>query len=315
MLNSTSDILKDVLEKSGEVPSNKSKFYQKAIDLINTVYLAILSGSNEFDVDLGEAWPWAMASSPKILNLLPPYEVGTVTCTLDSTTGTLSNPPAYSLTGWILKITDSPDYYKITAHTAGSPTVALESGFTEDTGSYDFMAIKLEYTLGDDVLRLANPINVYRNQVSSGGDGKIYLTDMNSMRREWPLIYLEQGTPERFAESFQDGDNLKLYFNKYVSEKTKIDIEYIPIPETLSDTTSSVPKLPLNFREALVFGATYYLLTQKNDKQAPDYFTLTQRKLKALLEDKNKKSERMNRNRARLLPRQEQVSRSSVLYE
>ena len=264
MLDSADQIIIDVLEKSGEVPNNNSKYYDKAIFYINNTYLSILSGSNEFDIDLGEAWPWALNPTSKTLVLLPPYETGTVSLTNGSANGSFSAVSAVSMVGRYLKVSDRSEYFRIKTHVAGTADFVLDANYTDDTGTtLGYQAIRLEYDLCSDVLRMVSPFRVYKNQETYFGDGKIYGIDLISIRKYWPLKDLENRVPDRYAEFRETETGLTIVINSSPQEETKVDIDYINKPTALTYSALSVPVIPLSFREVISFAATYYLSTEK----------------------------------------------------
>lgn len=234
-----------VLRKVGE-PVDGSSIYDKngdVMDLINRAHLKVLSGGNEFIPQLARPWTWA---NPQkfILELLPPYSTGAVSVTNGSATITFDTPPAYSMTGWWFRIIGRPEWFKILAHTASVGTATIDCSYTDVTGTaLAFVAVKLEYTLNpaSGILRVIGPAIVYRPQDNEGdNESKIYMTDESPMMKDWPMSQLQQKTPTRFCETTKDtlGNTgaITVRFNSYPQSTTKVEVPYIPHPDTLIDT-------------------------------------------------------------------------------
>jgi hypothetical protein len=233
----TYDLVQGALSRAGELQDGTSQCQSSATRYANQIYLSIFAGSNEFNVELGEPWPWALASTPGTFNLVLPYETGTVSLILGSNAGTFSVAPAVSLVGWYLKIADRPEYFRIATHVAASTSFTIDTQYTETTGAaLAFKAIKLEYDLPSSVLRLVGPMRVYRLQDFEADDeGKIYGIEKNSFSKDFPLHNIIGGVPTYFTEIQQSVPGVKrVMFNKYVSEfVTKVEFDYIPFPEDL----------------------------------------------------------------------------------
>ena len=291
---STSDIVKGALQRAGEVTNGNSTYHQLVLKYINQVYLSILSGSNEFDIDAGIAWSWAKAEDAKSIILEIVQDTGTVSLTNGSTSGTFSSAPTLSMVDRYLKINDRPEFFKILAHTAAATAFTIDVNYSDDTGSaLDFKAIPIIYDLGSNVLRLVEPAREYRTQAQggSGDDGKIRGMDITAMRTSFPLKHIVQ-------------------FNSYPDKQTKVDFDFIPYPTDLFDSLDSIPVIPRDHREVLELGASYYILDDKGDKDgAQNKFALTQRKIKAMVEDDTKQRDKIGDGFGELTPRQDQVHR------
>lgn len=315
-LTTTSDILLSTLSRVGELESSSSPYYTKALEYINEIYLKILGGANVFDLDMGEPWVWAKSQYPGVLQLNPVNDTGTVTLTKASTSGTFSSAPSTSMAGYYLKIDDRPEYFRIATHTASATAFTLDAAYTDTSGSgLTFKAIPLNYSLTSSVLRLFEPMVVYRDQgVLADEDGKIYGIDLNSLKKEYPLTRLEQGVPTRFAQFYDTDGTISVRFNKYVETETRVEYEYIPIPTALTASPDLTPLIPREFREALVYGAAYFLCLDKDDSRADSYLQITQAVLRAMMKANRKELKDYGLNRGRLLPRYEQVVASTNLF-
>jgi hypothetical protein len=144
----TADLVLSVLRRCGEVPNSNSPYYQQAIDYLNQINHTVITGGNEFNIDVDEPWVWARARRPLILELQPAYTTGSVTIAQGSNTGTFSTAPTFSVEGWFLRLNNGPELYKIAQHTASSVNFSLDAAFpqTSVTGQV-FSCFKLDYEL------------------------------------------------------------------------------------------------------------------------------------------------------------------------
>jgi hypothetical protein len=241
------DIKRSVLRRAGEVVDGSSSYDAIAEEYINNVFFSILSGSSEFELDLGERWQWAKNKNPGTLVLQPVYASGSVSLTAGSASGTFSIAPAASQVNRYLKIDGRQEVFRITAHTAGASPFTIECAYTDTTGAaLSFKSIPLEYELDTTVLRLIDGFTVYKAQnLFEDREFKIYETDLYSLNRDFPLTLIDQGIPTRFAKVFEDDGKITIRFNKYVDVTTKLDYDFIAFPndlrvKTFADTDVTV---------------------------------------------------------------------------
>lgn len=234
------DLKLEALQRAGELDDGNSDYDSDAEQFINQLYRAIYAGANEFDVTLGEVWDWAKAKTPGLLKLIAPFETGSISLTLDSVSGTLSSAPAAglgSMVGWFLKIEGRSTLYRIVSHTAGGTAITLDQAYLEDTGTaLSFKLIKLDYEL-TGVSRLAEPLKTHKLTVDEDPFGEITFVDKAEFDRMFPMLSLQSGIPSKFTIVRQVEDTLTIRFNRYPSESTRIEYEYLPKPEILSLST------------------------------------------------------------------------------
>jgi hypothetical protein len=305
-LRTTADILDEVLRRCGELTDGNSSYEASALRYVNNAYRSILSGGNEFGIDVGEPWVWAQATSPQLLTLLPAYTTGTITVTADSTTASFSSAPSYSVAGWFLILEGVSDVFVASAHTASLTPITLDLAFTGTSGSYNFKAVKLDYALSTAVCRLVAPMVCYKSSVYSGPQeqGKIYEIDTNTMIRKYPLMTLAAGIPDRYTVT-QRGttDLITVRFNGYPDAKTRVEIPYIPVQADLTDSDSSIPVVPFGYRDVLVHMASYYLMLDKSDNRADSEAAIAKAKLLSLVHNNRKQLSLAGNNYGRLIPR------------
>ena len=96
----TADLLDEVLQKAGEPTNGNSPYESIALTYINKVHQAVVGGGNIFSVKVDEAWTWARAKNPVVMELQPAITFGTVSVTANDVNITFSDAPAISVAGW-----------------------------------------------------------------------------------------------------------------------------------------------------------------------------------------------------------------------
>lgn len=313
---STKDLIKLALQHAGELNDGTSEFHQLALTYINRIYKDLFSGSNPLNTDIGERWVWARERIAKSLILEPEYTTGTVSLTNGSTAGTFSTPPSFSAADRYLKIESRPTYYRILTHVASASAFTIDANYVEVTGgTLAFKAIPIIVNLGSDICRLVEPMRIYDVQSDSfflgdeATEGKIYSTDINTFRTDYPLKALKQGIPTRFAIIHESETELLVQFNAHPSKQVKVDFDWITFPTMLTDSDDSIPLVPFKFREVLSFGSAYYILKDKTDDKAETYLGLAQAGLLQMKKAETRQASDTDKNYGKLKPRQEQLDR------
>lgn len=319
---STTDIKQAVLKKCGEVTDGTSPYEVdgRVLDYIQKANLKVLAGGNEIFPELSKPWPWAIASSPLVLTLQPPFQSGTVAATANSTTITFSQTPTdyfgnnVSLAGWWVKLSDRPDWFKIVTHTSGTTTATIDNAYSDTTiAASAFLCVQLEYTLTstNGILRLVSPFVVYRAQDQRGDqESKIYMDDESSLLRDYPMPRIEQGTPTRFCVTNKTSSGaFTVRFNKYVEYPTRVEVRRVDIPDLLVDSSSNFPLVPVDSRDILVYTAAYLLCVDKNDDRQKTYLELAKLQFVALQKAAEKEKTLSGKNRGKITPRQDNVWR------
>lgn len=413
---SASDLKKAILQFAGELTDGTSSYDSVAMTYLNSVYHGLLAGGDVFGIDVQEAWSWARAKYPIVLQLKAPYETGTITLTQNASAFTLSTSPSISLEGYLLEIEGYSERYWIRYQSTTSGE--LDSLWLGDTGTYNIKAIKLDYDLVSDliliddynrylsfaeggatvtatldkgaytptelcaalkakmeavspntrtytwtfgaltrkftvsvsagsltiealegtdpennvlatigfdceeqtgatsytganvlnaIMRLIAPIrvDVRGHGIAPEDIGKIYCIDLNTMDREYPRSQMKSGTPDRFCVlEVRENGTMKIRFNSYVLEDTRVEVDFIQLERDLKDNVYSVPKIPRAFREYPVYAATYKLLVDKSDNKAETFLNLAKAKLMALVNHERSPVQLANKNFGKLIPRQ-----------
>lgn len=311
-LTTTDDIVAAVLQHSGELQTSDSPFYATALTYVNRVYMELLGGVSTFLPEVSEPWSWAKSQTPNTLTLKAPVE-GSVALTNASVDATFSVAPSSSLQGYWIKFDGRADYFRIAQHVVGSAGFKLDQAYTgATTASIGYKAHKLEYTLSRAILRLIEPMRVYRSQAfASDQNGKIFGISPDKLTEDFPLRSLVGGVPTHFAVVGEVDGIYKIRFNSSVDEDTRVEYDTIDIPSDLD--LGSTPLVPREDRMFLVYGATYWIMTDKEDPRADTYFRLAQSKLQAMQLARRKEYGRTGRDYGRMLPRGDSGARPSQL--
>lgn len=299
-----------------------SEFRASALDYLNRAYLAILSASNEFDLDLGEPFTWAKAQNSGVLTFLPSIAIS-CTVTTGSTSVTLAAIPTddlgnqVSLAGRYLKMGGSADMYIVSAHTSGTTSLTLDQGYTDTSATgLATTAYCLDYNTVSGVLRLIAPMRIYKYQgnpsvMGSQSGGEIMGSDLAAMLRDYPLYALATYVPTRFATKYLDTttNTFTLRINSSVATRTRAEYDYIPQPTTLTDAASSVPIIPSQHRIVLAYAVAYFLCLDKYDDRAGEYLSKLQAGLRSMKKADEDTRQNVNPFRARLIPRRDLTKR------
>jgi len=227
------DLKQSLLQHCGELTGGTSPYDTLALDYLNRAYHALLAGSSEFGVEIGDPWPWAGRTTGAVA-LAAPYNTGTLTLTLGSTSGTFSAAPAASQAGKWLKVTDRSEWFKVSAHTAGATAFTLDCAYTDDSGSgLTYNLYELEKNLTGTIIRLLEPMRVYKS--TTNRDGKLGLVSPEVLTARWPLMVLESGTtPTAFCIVSETNGTVRIRVNKAPSEAMRLEYDYLPMPTAMA---------------------------------------------------------------------------------
>ena len=258
----TSDLMDDVLFRSGEKIDGSSDFDAAALRYINRAYQAVWMGGSEFDSTINDTWWWLRSEATIIMDV--PITTGTVSVTNLSTTATLSSAPTASMENWFFKTSDEANVFRVSSHTAGTTGLTLEATFTGSTNATaEYKLFRLEYDLPTAGIKILDPMNAYKDSRH-----EITGTSLRDIENTWPLNLMESGVPSRFAMV----DNNTLRFNRSgttdATNGVKIDYNYLVRPDDLTDSGSEEPLVPMEYRRLLSDIALFWLYADKNDDRA-----------------------------------------------
>lgn len=316
-LATAQDIVSQALRFAGEITDplplvTASEYRPKALEYVNRIYLGLVSGGNEFDVEMAEPFPWAINPQPGIFSITPGLEL-TASLAQGSTAGTLSAVPVdeygnnISIQGCLIMFPGtSSDGYRVLQHTIGTTSFTTDFNYLQPSQTLGQMNVYfLDYVLGPGILRLTTPFRLYQAQAINTR-GEILGSDTASMRREYPLSQLQTRYPDRMAIKSQDTlGNITIQINSSPPDYARVEYDFVPVPTLLTDDASNQPLVPLQHRMTLAYGAAHYLLTDKNDSRMDKYYKLTQDAMSSMVKACFKQRVDTNRERGRLVPRQD----------
>jgi hypothetical protein len=323
LLSSASDIISTSLRFAGEITDlptsdNVSEYRTAALGYLNSVYLAILSAGNEFDIEMGEPFAWAISAQPGIFQLLPSIDAN-VTIAHGATSGTFSAIPQdqygnnISLAGRYLRVNNLADVYRIVTHTSGTTAFTIDFAYIQasQTGILA-TAYALDYQLNTGILRLVSPMRIYQLQ-SNIYTAEIVGSNMAAMRREFPIPYLQSRYPDRFCIKSQDSTNdyMVIQINTNPLDNARVEYDFVPFPTLLTDSTASIPVVPRKHLMTMAYLTAQYICVDKNDQRAANYLALGQAGLRAIVAEEKKIRADLNRERGRIIPRMDLLRRRS----
>lgn len=264
-LVSTRDLKQDVLFRASEATAGSSGWESKVIDYLNRVYYAVSLGTSEYLPEHVPDWWWMREKASLILE--PVYSTGTVSVTQGSPNITFSGNITASKTGWKFKVDDHPDVFDVQSHGAGTADAILDTVYTGETdGSAGYKLMKTTYTLAADVAGLVSPMMAFRDIDRIDG------TTPERMDQLYPLNKLSPGNPLLF--SLEDEGTVRFsHGGRTDGLSMRVDYRYKPIVTALTDSDSSIPLVPLQYRHVLADMALVYVMIDKNDNRANSMIT------------------------------------------
>lgn len=281
----TTSQLKSLLQEEVSDTSPNSDTAARYLALLDRAHKAIVGGGGELNLDDRNnpirrpvVFPWALATQPKSMILLPKQE-GTANVTQLSATALVCsiNSSTTNMTGWHIRFDQLETVYYITLHTG--TTLTLDSAYIGETGtSTVFEAGKLIYSLGsNDILLLTDKGNLQTN------DGKLSITDRNALAEAFPIYKVTQKTPTQAGILNQTNGTFSLQMGSWPPEYKRVDFPYVPIPADL-DLSTSNPIIPngSGHRIVIVHLAAFYHLRKRDDDRAQEHFKTAQQLFNSL---------------------------------
>lgn len=284
-----------MLRRAGESTSGNSKYEARALIYLNRAYRSLAQGGLEFDKKKVRDWWWLYTQSNVILQ--PIRNTGTVSVTQNNATATLSATVASDLDGYFFKVDGHADVFKVSAHTAGSATLTLDSVYTGDTSATATYTLwKLDYDLASDFARLMTP---FRRHQSTADE--VYGLDVREFQSQNPLSLMQTGTPDRFA--FVDHNTVRFNAKGDADgDYIRLDYFYIKTITDLTDSASEEPAVPLQYRHVLADIGLYFLLFDKDDPKMEGILAQSMAGLNAMQMEQDSRAPRMGFP-GRILPR------------
>lgn len=256
LLADTQSLINDALFRAGEIPGS-SEWDEKALDYINRQYRMICTGASEFLPEYVADWWWMRAIG--ILTILPVFNTGTVSVTEGYGSAVLSSPPVYSLAGYRFKTEEHPDVFNIATNAAGDPNITFDSVYTGPTNlGATFKAMKTNYALDSAVAAIHSPISSFRDNPNISG------MTPETMDKLYPTSQLSTGVPQAFA--LENEQTIRFsHGGRTDGRSMRMEYRYRPLVDDLSNSSSSYPLIPINYRHVLADMTLFYIFSDKND--------------------------------------------------
>lgn len=156
----SADYVDAILNRAGETANGNSDYEADALDALNKVHQAVISGGNIFDMDVNDTWVWAKSKRPMVLELQPKIIDGSISLALGSEVGTFSVAPTSSLAGWFIKVIGDKETYRVASHAANSTAFELDGAYVGTTNAAaTYETYKLDYELVPSYLIVSSTNN------------------------------------------------------------------------------------------------------------------------------------------------------------
>ncbi len=157
------------------------------------------------------------------------------------------------------------------------------------------------YVLGG-ICRLIEPLKIHKGSAGMS----VFGLDTESFQRDIPLTLVEEGYPDRFTVIKEATDGtLTVRFNRYPVDKTRIEVEHVPVPRDLKDDSNSIPLVPRKHVDVLEDATVFYIMLDKSDDRATLYASLLQGKLSAMIAQNRGSLLRSGKDFGQIIPRRD----------
>lgn len=288
------DLISQTLFRASEI-TGSSGWDEQVLDYINRNYLLLCAGASEYLPDTVEDWWWLRARD--VLTITPPYSTGTVTVSNNSAGITFSDPPLTSLVGYRFRVDDNPEVYVITTHIAGNASATLDSvynGPTNLAANYD--ALKNTYTLSASVSAIMSSLVSFRENPQISG------MQPERMDTLYPLSRLRAGVPQAF--SLENDTTIRFSHAGLENQSMRFEYRYRPVVTLLTNSGSSVPLLPVQYRPLLVEMALVQVYADKNDDRINICAAAAKAGLMAMVKENKRRLTKMDLLAGQIIPRQ-----------
>jgi hypothetical protein len=260
------DILQAVLLNGGDSSSVTGDYATDCQRYIRETYWSLLGH---------ERWPWALSPTPGIITTLAKQDV-TVLSISAATPAivTLSATIATTQLGMKFYLEGEQSIYRVAAHTAATATLTLDAKYVETNTAGAAVLYQDEYNYPSTLLKAWDPFTP-RGWMY----GPIKLWDKPRFEARFPKGSWGYGNGiieaacEINPSSYSAGANgviRRVRFAPWSEDAVNIEFDYAVFHDL--DFTGSgdgdTPRVPREYRSALVYGATFMLLQAKDEARA-----------------------------------------------
>jgi hypothetical protein len=183
-------------------------------------------------------------------------------------------------------------------------------GFDDVTSSASSATQSSTYVLGG-VCRLVEPFKIHKGAFGSS----VFGIDAEAFQRDYPFSTVGEGYPDRFTVIKEGSDGtFTVRFNRYPVDKTRIEVEHVPVPRDLQDSSSSIPLVPRKHVDVLEDATVFYLMLLKSDDRASAYAGLLQGKLGAMISQNRGALVRSGKDFGQITSRRDKMGRRGNIF-
>lgn len=163
------------------------------------------------------------------------------------------------------------------------------------------------------VSRLVEPFRVFARGTACR---EITSTDLVSLNHAYPFGYYSgEGTPTEFARVHESYDGtVTVRFNCFPRERTKVLVDWVPVPIDLQDHDGSVPVVPRKEIDVLIHAAAAFIAFDKEDDKLADFMKLTEAQILAMEKKQRAEDFRTGENYGQIVTRQDQCPSRKLRY-
>lgn len=275
------DLLEAVQSRANQLVSSSDDYVLDTKAYVRRAYWDVLAAAR---------WPWALASRPGVLVLNASIPVSILS--IVGTTATLTTSPTLSYAGRKLVMNGNNAWYRVIAHTAGTPALTLDAPYQETITSGAGSIFQDEYALDKTVLTLHGPFRPRNGAMW----WHIPLLPEPEFRAKYGTSFPVGPGPTEAAMLIRSADlptgedashfgpAPQVQVAPWPMENMVVEFDYTPWhyltldrakPGDYADPTMhDVPTVPRGWRHAIIDRATYFLLLDKKDQNADAYNTL-----------------------------------------
>jgi len=205
-----------------------------------------------------QIWPFRFAE--EILQTVPDYTTGTVTISAAGTTATFSATITDSKTDQYIQFASSQDWYKITAHTAGTDTATISPAAISANTAATYTIRKLLYTTTTPLIQIVDMKQlVTPTQVVS----------VSPLQADFMLpLYYDAGNPYYYVMSSPNSSGTPQFsFMQSPSTVMNINIRGLKVLSDLS-ADADISIIPVPWHDAIINIAAYYGFQGLDDTRA-----------------------------------------------
>lgn len=262
------DLLFYCLKFGGQSASTSDDYADQAKAAIRSNYWQVLTR---------QPWTWALASTPGVITTAASISANAQS--ISGSTVTLTANQSTSLAGRKMYLDGNQSMYRITAHTANTPTLTLDATYVDIPTAGAVTIYQDEYTLEAKAMRAWGPLNL-RGQF----EGEVDLINNTEFKARYGSSRVTAvGLTEVATEIRQDSSgNKRIQIAPWSSDRINIEYDYTEFHDL--DFTGAgaddTPRLRREDRWVIAELALFTLFRNKNDNLADSAWKRAQEKLR-----------------------------------